>query len=147
MIILLTRPMSNQLLHAQCQNSLSGTVRSARTFRPSWSPGEPQILRVTGADLAEGGERGDRGTGRSGLCSSARTPRARRYHSTTCQPRRLAGFGLAREVFAAGSDGELAVLDTFSGDEFVGDLLDGPGPAAHGQDFQAVVVVQVDVQR
>ena len=59
----------------------------------------------------------------------------------------MAGCGLAREVFAAGGDGELAVLDAFSGDELVGNLLDGPGLAAHGQDFQAVVVVQVDMQR
>lgn len=39
------------------------------------------------------------------------------------------------------------MLDALGGDELVGNLLDGPGLAAHGQDFEAVVVVQVDVQR
>lgn len=38
------------------------------------------------------------------------------------------------------------MLDAFGGNKLVGDLLDGPGLAAHGQDFQAVVVIQVDVQ-
>ena len=54
---------------------------------------------------------------------------------------------LARQIFAARGHGELAVLDTFSGDEFVGNLLDCPCLPSHRQDFQAVVVVQVDVQR
>jgi hypothetical protein len=39
------------------------------------------------------------------------------------------------------------VLDAFSGNELVGNLLDGPGLAAHSQHFQAVVVVQANVQR
>ena len=38
------------------------------------------------------------------------------------------------------------MFDAFGGDEFVGDLLDRAGPPAHGQNFQAVVVVEVDVE-
>ena len=37
------------------------------------------------------------------------------------------------------------MLDAFGGDEFVGDFADDAGLAAHDQNFQAVVVVQMDV--
>jgi len=111
-IILLTRPVSNQLLRAQCQaknqltknkshrvtpfwhndtrsrvtvtfgarrrNSLTGPIGAARTLRSLWGRGERQILWLTGADSAGGGGRGGRGTGRSGLCSNARTRRGLR---------------------------------------------------------------------
>ncbi len=38
------------------------------------------------------------------------------------------------------------MFDAFGADEGVGDGLDVAGPAADGDDFQAVVVVQMDVQ-
>src|ERR1039458_10582752 len=93
------------------------------------------------AQWRSGGDRcPDRGQGRQISCPLHRDP-------ALTGPERAGRFGSGGQVFAAGGDGELAVLDAFSGDEFVGNLLDGPGLAAHGQDFQAVVVVQVDVQR
>jgi len=39
------------------------------------------------------------------------------------------------------------MLDAFGGGQLVSDLLNGPGLPAHGQEFQTVVVVQVNVQR
>src|ERR1039458_2621217 len=93
------------------------------------------------AQWRSGGDRCPyRGQGRQISCPLHRDP-------ALTGPERAGRFGSGGQVFAAGGDGELAVLDAFSGDEFVGNLLDGPGLAAHGQDFQAVVVVQVDVQR
>ena len=53
---------------------------------------------------------------------------------------------LAREVLAGGGDGEFAVLDAFGGDELVGNLLHQRGLAADDKDFEAVVVVEVDVE-
>ncbi len=38
------------------------------------------------------------------------------------------------------------MLNALGGDEFVGDLADGSGAPTHRQDFEAVVVVKVDVQ-
>jgi len=69
----------------------------------------------------------------------------------------VAGIGFGRgvcrrggsggKVFAGGGDGEFAVFDAARGDQFIGDGFDGLGFAAHGEDFQAVMVVQMDVQR
>ena len=56
------------------------------------------------------------------------------------------GSRLAGEIFASGGDSELAMFDAFGGDEFVGDLLHQRSLAAHDQHFEAVVVVEVDVQ-
>ena len=54
--------------------------------------------------------------------------------------------GLAREVFAAGGDGEFAVFDAFGGYQFVGDFLDRAGLSSDDEDFEAIVVVEVDVE-
>ena len=53
---------------------------------------------------------------------------------------------LCRKVFAGGGEGEFAVLDTFSTDEPVGQGLEGRGFASHDEDFQAVVMVEMDVE-
>ena len=54
--------------------------------------------------------------------------------------------GSTRKVLAGGGDGEFAVFNALGGDQFVGDLLDGFGLAAHDEDFQAIMVVEMDVE-
>jgi hypothetical protein len=53
----------------------------------------------------------------------------------------------ARQVFAGASDGELAVLHALGSNEFIRDAFDDGGLAPNGEYFQAVVVVQMDVER
>ena len=45
-----------------------------------------------------------------------------------------------------GGEAELGAEDAADGFEEVGGAADGVGAAAHGQDFEAVVVVEVDVE-
>ncbi len=39
------------------------------------------------------------------------------------------------------------MLDAVRGDQFIGDFLYSCGLASHSQDFQAIVVVQMDMER
>ena len=52
---------------------------------------------------------------------------------------------LRRQILAGGGHGKLAVFYPFGGDEFVGNLADGAGLAAHDQNFEAVVVVEMNM--
>ena len=54
--------------------------------------------------------------------------------------------GRRPELRAGGGHGELAVDHTLDGDQAVGDVPDIVGLAAHGQDLEAIVVVEVDVE-
>ena len=53
---------------------------------------------------------------------------------------------LGGQVFACAGDRQFAVFDAFGGDEFVGDAFDGGGLAADGEDFHAIMVVEVNVE-
>ena len=48
---------------------------------------------------------------------------------------------------AGGGDGQASVLDAFGANQCIGHLPHHGGLAAHHQHFQAVIVIQVDVQR
>ena len=52
---------------------------------------------------------------------------------------------LRGQVFARGGHGEFAVFDALGGNEFIGNFADDRRLAAHEQNFQAVMVVEMDV--
>ncbi len=54
---------------------------------------------------------------------------------------------LGWQILAGHGHGELAVLHAFGGNQFIGDFADYPRLAAHEQYFQAIVMVQVHVNR
>lgn len=53
---------------------------------------------------------------------------------------------LRREFFAGGGEGQFAMFDASSGNERIGYFLNDRGLAAHGEHFQTIVMVQMDVK-
>lgn len=54
---------------------------------------------------------------------------------------------LGRQVFAGAGDGQLAVFHALGANEFIGDALDESGLAPDGEYLQAIVAVQMDMER
>ena len=54
---------------------------------------------------------------------------------------------LHRQIVACAGDSEAAVFYALGGDECIGEFLHGSGPAAGHDDLEAIIVVEVYVQR
>jgi len=59
----------------------------------------------------------------------------------------FAFWGGSEQVLAGGRSDQLAVLDPFGADQFIGQPFDVPGLALDHHHFEAMVIVEVDVQR
>lgn len=51
----------------------------------------------------------------------------------------------SRQILSGAGDGEFTVFDSFGCDQFVGQSLDVDSLAANGEDFKAIVVVEMAV--